>query len=63
MLWVILGLCVLSALSSLGCLWVLVHPKEEERAVETEAESAEELGLREGILNLMRYQVFEEKKD
>ncbi len=63
MLWVILGLCVLSAACSLGCLWVLVHPKEEEKAVASEAESEEEIGLREGILNLMRYQVFEEKKD
>ncbi len=63
MLWVILGLCVLSAAASLGCLWLLIHPKEQEKAVEAEAESAEEIGLREGILNLMRYQVFEEKKD
>ncbi len=63
MVWVILGLCAVSAAAGLGCLWVLVHPKEQEKAVTSEAESEEEIGLREGILNLMRYQVFEEKKD
>lgn len=63
MLWVILGLCVVSAAASLGCLGLLLRPKDVEKAVVPEAESEEELGLREGILNLMRYQVFEEKKD
>ncbi len=63
MLWVILGVCIVSAASSLGCLWLLARPKKEEKPVVQEAESAEEIGLREGILNLMRYQVFEEKKD
>ncbi len=63
MLWVILGLCVLNAAAGLGCLLLLAHSKEVEKPVPPQGESEEEAGLRESILNLMRYQAFEEKRD